>query len=101
MAVFALIATISFLFIRKPFVPNGRLFDSCHLAAESLYFTDSVLGQSLLDQRYQGQSILGLGKKQASRETDKMREANLVGSVKSNPQTKISTRNSLKHVLNN
>lgn len=44
MAFFALAATISFLFIRKPFVPSGKLFESYHLAAESLYFTESVMG---------------------------------------------------------
>lgn len=92
MAIFAILATISFLFIRKPFVPNGRMIDSCHLAGESVYFTESVLGQSLLNQRYEGNSIIGLAKKITSKDLDKAFD----GPASSSGQSMPSQKNALK-----
>lgn len=57
LSVIALAASISFFFIQKPFVHESVLMDSYHLARQSDYFTDSVVGQSLLDQRFTGTGI--------------------------------------------
>lgn len=55
MSIIALLASISFLFIRKPHVHRGRRKDANDLANESQYFTeDSIMGQSIVDMRFSG-----------------------------------------------
>lgn len=75
MSLLALFASCTFIFTQRPFIPDGKLMDSYHLAHQSQYFTDSVVGQSMIEQRFSGLGgILGSSKRKYQRGATDMSE---------------------------